>query len=1074
MGSSKPPSHFSVLFWNCHSLHSKLDQLNSYAEQHRPHIIALAEAWLDPVDQLTQLHDALGYSRISLAHQRNSGGLVFFVKSFLKPKERTDLSVKIENSGILWIEVRLLSDPNPFLVAVAYRTSPRGPITTDSPDHWSAINSSILNTIKTNPKHHVIITGDFNAHHDSWDNRISDSHGNKIHHLTNSTDLVNLNCIFAPYEPTFPSAPSTIDLILCNCPHLVEDMRVETEQLLVSDHYPLLLTLKRPVVDPTIVSAHSKWNIDKADWGRYESALESLSADWLRNISVDASVDDLHKSLMSLIQQSSNSSVPTKNIRPSTKSWFSPSLMRTLRIYHRAKNRYYKRKDHTLRPAYLLARSTWKREALLARRLHNERTCERLADPKNGKLVHKIWKQISKPPPTPLNPSSADDFTNLGNFFANTMSDRANTNSDHLITNLSIRHIAKEASTQTHPLDLSFTVDEVGKQCRTAKASTAAGLDNIHPEFLRHTGPNFHASLCHLFNQSWARGTFPSEWKRSKAVALFKGKGSRDDPTNYRLICITSIISRTFEHIVFNRLYSYLSKRRFFDPGQAGFRKGFATTDNLFRLQQSVYSALRKTSHLPVAFLDISKAFDTVWHNGLLKKLQDKAKIGGRAWLWLRSFLSDRSFCIVDKGTTSCPFFTTAGVPQGCVLSPLLFLIYINDLPSELRQVVCLLYADDIALYPIKAGPLGHVHLTAALRAIHRWAVRWKIVFSSDKSQIVCFNNKQYHTVLPSFSLGSVNLQRVEEYKYLGLILQANGKWDKQFSSLCLRLHRSIFAIQRLIATHSAPSPPVLLQLMAAPMAQLEYGLALWRPNQTQFDRLLSIIVKPFRRYLSLPACAHRDSVFAEFGLLSIANLRRKCILQLASRILRLPSHHPSQQAWLLDSVPSGSVSQIYCRPFAQEVSEVARLVGLVLPTTNPIIADAVSIYNTKTYLRSSHGRALKQIRSLYGDTPPYFNTSIFPLRLRARLRFDLAPLNYSLHKRNLAPSALCACGTSDETRDHVLLECPAYDSPRRVLFSSLLVECRNAKTILDAISPESTTFILEIQRIRHLIRPFL
>ena len=444
------------------------------------------------------------------------------------------------------------------------------------------------------------------------------------------------------------------------------------------------------------------------------------------------------------------------------------------------------------------------------------------------------------------------------------------------------------------PLNELFTIDEIRDAAKYLRKTTAPGPDTISPLFLSKAPPSLLSTITNIFNFSWQHSVVPNEWKKANAFAIFK-KGDRSDPSAYRLISITSIIMRLFERLVNNRLVSYLESNHFFSVNQAGFRRQLSTLDNIYRLLRDVYSILRKGKQLPVVFLDIVKAFDRVPHHLLLYKLYAHAEIRGRPWAWLKAFLSNRLFRVTQNEHISDWFSATAGVPQGCVLSPLLFAIFINDLDIDIIELILSLFADDGSGWPQLQSRQSYLSQYRILRQflsqVEEWSSKWGLEFSVTKTQILLFCNKHFpHHPNDNnpISLNSHNLEFVDQYKYLGLIFQSNGKWHHQFNAIITKAKLTANLISRINHRNYPPGPLIsssLVKYILIP--QMTYAIHLWRPTKSNYRTMNQIIASVLRRAAGLHKSASASRTMWEFGIPDIETYRSVIMLQSISRAYR-------------------------------------------------------------------------------------------------------------------------------------------------------------------------------------------
>ena len=243
-----------------------------------------------------------------------------------------------------------------------------------------------------------------------------------------------------------------------------------------------------------------------------------------------------------------------------------------------------------------------------------------------------------------------------------------------------------------NPVITPLEVESVLKSLPLCKA---VGSDDVNNRILREIAHELLYPLCSLINQSLRLGIFPDTWKDALVCPIFKG-GDPASVTNYRPISLLSCLEKVPERIIFKHLYNHLHDNGFLTPLQSGFIPWDSTTDQLTFLYNTFCQALDSGKEISVVFCDVSKAFDRVWHKGLLCKLR-AAGISGSLLSWFESYLSERRQRVILPGTQSDWNYIYAGVPQGSILGPLLFLLYINDIVKDIQSNIRL-FADDTSL----------------------------------------------------------------------------------------------------------------------------------------------------------------------------------------------------------------------------------------------------------------------------------------------------------------------------------------------------------------------------------------
>ena len=289
-------------------------------------------------------------------------------------------------------------------------------------------------------------------------------------------------------------------------------------------------------------------------------------------------------------------------------------------------------------------------------------------------------------------------------------------------------------TTPTYNLDsLSITPEEVEQTLKSLPLGKAAGHDLINNRLLKELAQPLSFPLCDLFNFSLSSGKVPKIWKQANVSPIHK-KNDPSDVSNYRPISLLSTVGKVLEKIVHKYVFNFFRDNNVITTLQSGFVPGDSTVNQLIDIYNTFCKALDEGKEVRAVFCDISKAVDRVWHKGLLFKLKS-AGVTGSLLTWFSDYLNDRKQRVVLPGASSSLTSVKAGVPQGSILGPLLFLLYINDIVEDINSSIRL-FADDTSLYIIVDNPFQAAEqLNSDLQKIHRWAAKWLVTFNPGKSE---------------------------------------------------------------------------------------------------------------------------------------------------------------------------------------------------------------------------------------------------------------------------------------------------------------------------------------------------
>ena len=378
--------------------------------------------------------------------------------------------------------------------------------------------------------------------------------------------------------------------------------------------------------------------------------------------------------------------------------------------------------------------------------------------------------------------------------------------------------------------------------------------------------------LSAIFNSSISSGIFPESFKIASVIPIFK-KGSQLDVSNYRPISLLSIFSRIFEKLMHNRIINYVNKNDILFNKQFGFRSRHSTLQAILSITEKIQTAIDQNTFSCGVFLDLSKAFDTVNHKILLDKL-DHYGIQGLSKAWFESYLTNRKQFVSLGNVKSDALKISCGVPQGSVLGPLLFLLYINDFHRSSSIFEFHLFADDSNLfYSHKNLRSLETSVNEQLALVHCWLCTNKLSLNVEKSSFIIFHSAQKKLNYdPPIKINNMTLKHDEQIKYLGIMMDTHLTWKPHIAYISQKIKRNIGLISKVRHFVTLDILTKLYYSFVYPF--LIYGIVAWGHTYESTISPLFILQKKCLRIMSFAEYnAHTNPIFIKLKILKLADL---------------------------------------------------------------------------------------------------------------------------------------------------------------------------------------------------------
>ena len=861
----------SILNFNIRSMSKNIDKLKEYLEvlNHKFSIIALQETWFqdnNPIDYFNLDNYCLEtVNRIDC----KVGGVGFYILNNIDYKLRHDLMCQNEVYESCFIEINRSDDKN-IILGVLYRHH------NHSINEFNSQLETVLSKITSENKL-FYLCGDFNIDIFKKEEKFI----NNFIDMMYSYSLYPL--ILRPTRITKKSE-TLIDNIFTN------DAINKTSGIFISDasdHFPNFtiskIKIKSSVNNNKKVRDFSEENVSnlKTNMANYKwNDLFKLTDN------ANTAYDKFIKTFSTMLDKYTPFKRKRKFRNKSSLPWITRDIIKMINKKNRLYKKYMNKRTNQNKTKYKTLNNKVNKALRTAKKNYFSNQIEN--EKRNIKNTWKILnnalnKNQYKPCNTEFNldgriinnPSEVSDHFN--DFFINVGPNQASQIPNNDIHFSTYMNNYNESSMFFSPT----TEEEVIRLIKNLDAKKSTGHDNISILIIKKLANELSIPLTYIFNLSLSSGIVPDQLKIARVVPIHK-KESKDVFSNYRPISVLPGFSKILERLVFNRCISFLNKHKILYDDQFGFRPKHSTNMAIIKLIDKIVQATNNDEITAGLFLDLSKAFDTIQHDILLDKMAHYG-IRGLALEWFKNYLSNRKQFVDYNSHISELKLISSGMPQGSILGPLGFIIYVNDIPNSVPNLSLILFADDTSAFTSHKdiSTLNNI-MNNGLNKLNQWFQSNKLSLNTKKSNFMLFGThiktKQYKNEL-KLSLDNVELKCVDAAKFLGVTIDQNLTWENHINQLTKKCSSSIGILFKM--KNFLPETALLSLYNTLVLSHINYGITAWSSAGVSDKSRVHVLQKRALRAISHSEFrSHSNPLFIKYNQLKINDL---CKLNIGS-----------------------------------------------------------------------------------------------------------------------------------------------------------------------------------------------